>query len=287
MIKNLSFGSDPEYFVINEATKMIVSGIPIIIGSKETPESLGDGYFVQKDNVLAEGNIPPVFHKGDFVATRDQFIYNMEELKRRITEYIKGKYPTLGLFHSDCQELNSAFLSHPEAMQFGCSPYLNAWDDESHVANDLSIENFRTAGFHVHVGFDVHESTIWSRETISSMIARAYDLFVVIPSCLVQVDLRRFENYGGLGQYRDTSYGLECRSLGAYFVKEKYLPWVFDQTVKAIQFATEEENVHKLMYMAMPNISLKDGVSFDTELYTALGISFEDQLIKTKSIIHA
>ena len=52
MIKNFSFGSDPEYFVINESTKKIVSSINIIEGTKEEPETLGDGFFILKDNIL-------------------------------------------------------------------------------------------------------------------------------------------------------------------------------------------------------------------------------------------
>jgi len=139
MIKNLTFGSDPEYFIVNRNTRKIVSSIPIIDGTKEEPEPLGDGFFILKDNILAEGNIPPS-------KTKEGFMYNMQELKNRITEYIQLQYPVLELLHSDCRDVDMTFLSHSEAMQFGCSPYFNAWDKESHRANDLSSENYRTAG---------------------------------------------------------------------------------------------------------------------------------------------
>ena len=139
MIKNLTFGSDPEYFIRNKNTGKIVSSISIINGTKEDPEPLGQGFFILKDNVLAEGNVPPV-------KTKSEFIYVMTELKRRINEYIQKKFPVLELCHADCLEVDMAFLSHPEALQFGCSPFFNAWDTESHKAKDLSEESFRTAG---------------------------------------------------------------------------------------------------------------------------------------------
>lgn len=280
MIKDFTFGSDPEYFVINETTKRIVSSIPLIEGTKEEPESLGDGFFILKDNILVEGNIPPS-------STRSGFLWNMSELERRITAYIKAKYPTLGLCHADCLDVDMVFLSHPEAMQFGCSPYLNAWDDESHRAKDLSEESFRTAGMHVHIGYDTDRDVIWSKQTLNPIIAKAYDLFVVIPSALTYVSQRRFENYGGLGQYRDTAYGLECRSLGGYFASSEHLPWVFDQTMKALDFVQDEENLYKLMYLAKPIAKFAGGkFFFDSTVYRTLGIDFENQLIKTNKTIH-
>ena len=139
MIKDITFGSDPEYFVKNESTGKIVSSIPVIDGTKETPESLGDGYFILQDNILAEGNIPPS-------RTMEMFMYHMAELQKRMTQYIKSKYPVLGLHHDDCLDIDMAFLSHPDAMQFGCSPYMNAWDGQEHRAGDLSSESFRTCG---------------------------------------------------------------------------------------------------------------------------------------------
>jgi len=281
MIKNLTFGSDPEYFVRNETTGMIVSSIPIIEGTKEAPESMGDGYSILKDNILVEGNIPPANDKAGFIA-------NMSELRYRLDTYIKAKYPALGLYHSDCEDVSDMFLSHPDALQFGCSPYLNAWDEESHRAKDMSDVSFRTAGFHIHIGYDTTNDCPWSKETLNKMITRAFDLFVIIPSCLVNVDRRRFENYGGLGQYRQTSYGLECRSLGAFFAAEKYIPWAFDQTLKAIEFVSDEKNLYKLMYIAKPIAKFKAGIfTFESAPYKEIGITLEDQLIPTKKTIHA
>ena len=61
------------------------------------------------------------------------------------------------------------------------------------------------------------------------------------------VDNRRFENYGGLGQFRHTSYGVECRSLGAYFADDKYLPWVIEQSCKALSFVKNPQLAKSLI----------------------------------------
>jgi hypothetical protein len=280
MIKNLTFGADPEYFIRNKNTGKIVSSIPIINGTKEEPEPLGAGFFILKDNILAEGNVPPV-------KTINEFIWVMYELKRRINDYIQTKYPVLEVHHADCLELDMAFLSHPEALQFGCSPYFNAWDDESHRANDLSEESFRTCGAHYHIGYDVEEGIVWSKETINSVFAKAFDIFLTIPSCLVHVDRRRFENYGGLGQYRDTTYGLECRSLGGFFANPDYASWIYLQLQKLISFIQNEENFYRLMYMEKPNVSFKGGIfGYESAPYEYLKIPFEEQLIKTNKTIN-
>ena len=139
MIKNITFGSDPEYFIRNKDKDVIVSGIPFIEGTKDNPQELGNGFYILKDNILAEGNIPP---------TEDpvKFMHNLMELKERINKYLSNIHPSLEVYHSDSMNIHPHFLIHPESLLFGCSPYLNSWDNEEHRANDLSDVNFRTAG---------------------------------------------------------------------------------------------------------------------------------------------
>jgi len=278
MIRNITFGSDPEYFIKNNKTGKIISSIPLIKGSKHNPESLGDGYYVLTDNILAEGNIPPT-------ADPIQFMGNLLELKRRINRYLQEQYDFIELYHDDCMEIDSVFLTHPDALLFGCSPYMNAWDKKEHRANDLSSENFRTAGEHIHIGYDLAPENRHTKEYMNIIIARAFDIFVVIPSAMYHFDARRFFNYGGLGQYRDTSYGVECRSLGAFFGRDELLPWVIEQTCRALSFVKDEENIFALDRMDIPYVTqAKDGsVSVDVSIYEDLGLSFENQLI-TKTV---
>lgn len=273
MIHNITFGSDPEYFIKNRDKNIIISGIPFIEGTKDSPQELEDGFFLLKDNILAEGNIPP---------TEDpiKFMHNLIGLTERINKYLINIHPSLGVHHSDCEEVHPHFLTHPESLLFGCSPYLNAWDDNEHRANDLSSENFRTAGFHIHLGYEKNEENPFSKEIFNKIITKAFDLFVVIPSAEIYVDKRRFENYGGLGQYRNTSYGVECRSLGAFFVDEKYLPWVIEQTCKMLSFVKDYTNSVNLLSMEKPIVKFtKAGLfSFDASIYEEVGLSYKEQI---------
>lgn len=273
MIHNITFGSDPEYFIKNRDKNIIISGIPFIEGTKDSPQELEDGFFLLKDNILAEGNIPP---------TEDpiKFMHNLIGLTERINKYLINIHPSLGVHHSDCEEIHPHFLTHPESLLFGCSPYLNAWDDNEHRANDLSSENFRTAGFHIHLGYEKNEENPFSKEIFNKIITKAFDLFVVIPSAEIYVDKRRFENYGGLGQYRNTSYGVECRSLGAFFVDEKYLPWVIEQTCKMLSFVKDYTNSVNLLSMEKPTVKFtKAGLfSFDASIYEEVGLSYKEQV---------
>jgi hypothetical protein len=118
------------------------------------------------------------------------------------------------------------------------------------------------------------------------IITKAFDLFVIIPSCLIHVDQRRFENYGGLGQYRETSYGVECRSLGGFFADDMYLGWVFDQALKTLEFVRDPWNAGKLLTLEKPLAEFKGGMfAYDSSVYKILGIDFQEQVIKTEKLL--
>lgn len=279
MIKNITYGSDPEFFIYNRDIEKVVPSTFLVDGIKDNPYELEEGYKILRDNILVEGNVP-------VTTTESGFIHSIIELKSKIIKYLKNKYESLEIISSDCMELDPIYLTDPEALLFGCDPYLNAWDDDIHKANDLSSVNYRTAGFHIHIGYDRDDECSLSQLTMNKLIARAFDLFVVIPSYIEQFDIRRFGNYGGVGQYRDTSYGLECRSLGSYFSNDKYLPWVIKQTNKALDYVNKEENLFSLLYMEKPILKTNSNGEFlfDSSIYDELGISFEEQLFDIKKL---
>lgn len=284
MIKNLTFGTDPEFFILNNRLGSVISSIPLIKGTKENPESLGDGFYLLADNVLAEGNVPPS-------RTVEEFIQTMDELKKRIQEYFNVKFPAfadnLQLLSDDCRRMDPMFLNHPDALQFGCSPYLNAWDDKEHKASDLSSSLYRTAGFHIHIGYDL-DTRLWYKSVFNKLMAKAFDLFVTIPSYSVHFDVMRFVNYGGLGQYRNTSYGLECRSLGGAFTDSEYIPWVINQVVKMTEWVKIESNVYKLLHLSKPETRISNGLfTFDASVYEDLDLSYNEQLFKITNLTYA
>jgi hypothetical protein len=282
MIKNITFGSDPEYFLKNKNENIILSAIPFIKGDKHSPQSLGNGFYILKDNILVEGNVPPT---SDPV----KFMNNLIELKTRINKYFSYINSTLTVHHDDCLDIAPHFLTHPEALMFGCSPYINAWDDNEHRANDLSSENFRTAGFHIHIGYELTSDNPFTKEIFNKIIAKAFDIFVIIPSLEIKADRRRFENYGGLGQYRNTSYGVECRSLGGFFVDEQYLPWVIEQVCRMLSYLKDYGNASSVLAIDKPVVKFisEDTVTFEANIYEDLQLSYREQLFNDKYKIYA
>lgn len=260
MIKNITIGSDPEFFLVKKG--LIVSSVDYIDGSKHFPYPLGDDYHVLKDNVLVEGNIPPT-------KTKKEFIDTMNNLKERIVDLIGEEF---SLISADSAEFDRIDLMHPEAQEFGCSPYKNAWNNEELMADDLSEINFRVAGFHIHIGYTLDSSkSDYKYEDLNILIAKAFDYFVVYPSRLEHSDPIREEYYGGFGNYRDKPYGVEVRSLGGHFTSNKYLSWVYDQTIKTLEYCKDIENLEKLksidnptknpeLYYKILNINLKEQI---------------------------
>ena len=134
--------------------------------------------------------------------------------------------------------------------------------------------------FHIHLGYTLDENNPFKKEVFNKIITRAFDIFVIIPSAEIYVDKRRFENYGGLGQYRNTSYGVECRSLGAFFANEKYLPWVIEQTCKMLSFVKNHDNAISILSMEKPIVKFSaTGIfSFDASIYEDLSLSYKEQI---------
>lgn len=254
--ESLLVGSDPEFFV--EKNGKIKSSIGIIPGTKNDTVTI-EQFEILKDNVLVEGNIPPA-------RSRDEFIATMENLKEVIFKYFKVKAISKNSHNFDQSELQDE-----EAREFGCSSYLNAWEACSVKAANLAEYNTRTAGFHIHIGYDMITSDI-EKSRLDSLIAKAFDYFCVIPSRNHMPDAFRDENYGALGSYREKPYGLEVRGLGGYFSNSQYLGWVYDRVIDTIDYCSIIENLEKLELITTPNFTLGE--------YEQLGINFNNVTIK-------
>jgi len=275
-ISKITIGSDPEFFIQNKKGK-VISSIGLIEGTKYNPTDMGDGYAVFKDNVLGEGNIPPT-------ETREGFIANMRRLKEIMNEVLAEHDASIK--SSDVEEFDTKDLNHVEANIFGCDAYNNAWSKRMLAAPSLEGKNYRTAGFHIHVGYT---STFEDIEDLhlNNLITKAFDAFVVLPSYLEYFDARRVGNYGGLGQYRNKFYGLECRSLGGFFTQDKYLPWVYDRVQQCLEACSKEAFLVKIDALAEPDI--EDVNQSIKIMYKTLELDIEKLVFKTpkKQLKHA
>jgi len=265
MIKNITIGSDPEFLIYKDDKP--VSSIGIIDGTKADPQEVEPGYGVLKDNVLIEGNIPPA-------KSKEEFINNFKNLKRIMSEILEiGGYR---LVCDDSAKYSEDQLDNDEARTFGCAGFFNAWTMRFGNVQGLLGLPARTCGFHVHMGYTYEGE--YEDDWIALYIARAFDYFVTYPSRLEHDDEIRAKYYGDYGNFRITSYGVECRSLGGWFTQDKYLEWVYDQTIKTLEFCSNENNLKLLDKVTSPE-------SNPEENYKILNINLEDQLYGDINII--
>lgn len=264
MFKNITIGSDPEFFIYKDNAP--VSSIGIINGEKHSPDEVEPGYGVLKDNVLIEGNIPPADNKEDFVN-------NFKNLKRIMSDILAvGGYK---LVCADSASFTKEQLKDPKAREFGCAPYINAWTMGMKSPVDLGKMPVRVAGCHIHTGYEY--SGDLAPEYVALYITRAFDYFVVYPSRLINNDPIRAQFYGDYGNFRITSYGVECRSLGGFFGQDKYLNWIYDQTMKVFDYCSNPDNIKLLDLVESPDINTE-------ESYGILGINLEEQLYEDTTV---
>lgn len=242
-VQNYLIGSDPELFIVDSSkNNKIISSIGLIPGEKGhayRPADLGEGFGLQIDNILAEYNVPPTAHKEDFVAS-------MMIMKDWIRDFVKKANPNYDVCCKASAMVDDDQLTSDEAKLFGCSPDFNAWTCMQNPRPEGDSTNLRTTGCHFHIGYDDHDMDT------SVELVRVLDIFLGVPSVLIDKDDRRRELYGKAGCFRLTSYGVEYRVMSGYFIDTPELVgWCFDQITKAIDFFNaggkyDEEDVAKI-----------------------------------------
>ena len=264
LFKIETLGADPEFFAINTEKEVVPSSM-FIEGTKKDPQPIGNGYFVQKDNILLEGNIPPA-------KTGQEFIANLMYLQ----SYFKGLLAKKAclLKCSDSMQVSDELANSEDGMSFGCSSTKNAWTLEEDDTPILS-SNHRTAGFHIHIGYS--SSTYYDKEEFNVLVAKAFDLFVVTPARMHYNDAIRNFNYGTLGTYRDTSYGIECRALGGYFLDKAYLPWIVFNLFKMEKYLQFIENHYAIECLDLSDIP----TTLNSKFYEIAEVSIKDLLFST------
>lgn len=256
MIKLNKIGSDPEFGIVDNNGRALPSFM-FIEGTKNNPEEFQDGFFLLKDNLLIEGNIPPA-------SSKEEFIENMEFLKTLANAVLTPKGAKIVCV--DSLEYGPEFINTEEAQVFGCASFDHAYS-EAVMRAPKNKTNSRTVGFHLHYSYDI-QTVKYDQEDINYVLAKAFDYFLTIPSDKIHYCKDRRESYGLLGSFRHTYYGLECRQLGGFFTQKQYLEWAWDQSVKMFDFVSNEENFKKLQSIKFPK----------EEHYELLGINLEEQI---------
>ena len=215
-------GADPELFLV-DAAGAYVAACGLIGGTKREPQPLaiGPGFAVQEDNVTVEYNIPPA-------QSRDEFVHNIAKAMSHLTDMVHAK--GLSFASTSAVVFPESELWHPASREFGCEPDYNAWRNGAVNPRPKARNvNLRTCGGHVHVGHDFATA-----DDIFNFIKHA-DLFLGVPSVLMDEGETRKELYGKPGAFRFKPFGCEYRVLSNFWTLTPELTgWVWDATNAAL-----------------------------------------------------
>lgn len=251
-MNNITIGTDAELFLTHN--KKIISSIGLLGGTKDNPKPIGEGCFIQEDNILAEFNIPPVNNSLDFI----KYI-------KYAKDHINLTYPELELLCSSSEIIDNSILVNEKALEFGCEPdcIVDLFEDRDNYTMDehdqMNIKkasnNLRTAGFHIHIGYDN------PNEETNRELVKMFEKYVTMPLLHLDPDTHnRRSMYGKCGSYRHKSYGVECRSLGGYFLKDlKLVALVYEHVFQMLnKFINENERVSKEEFKKIKQIVNKE-----------------------------
>lgn len=217
-------GADPEMFMADRLGQL-KAACDRIGGSKDhpMPMGLGDGYFIQEDNVAIEFNIPPAENKLAFHESLERAIQN---ISKNIEDMYQFQLVNLSAASFPKEELDS-----PAAQVFGCDPDYNAWTGMRNPRPSASDATLRSCGGHIHVGYD-------NQAVLPYRLIKHMDLFLGVPSVLMDQGELRKQLYGKAGACRIKPYGVEYRTLSNFWVFSKELrEWAWSSTEKALNAA--------------------------------------------------
>jgi hypothetical protein len=194
----------------------IRSVIGLIGGSKLRPLQVGEGFFVQEDNVALEFNIPPATRKSEFIKYIQAGVGHCRAALTKVN---------LHMHIAGSVDMPDSELQSPSAFEFGCNPFHNAWSFEKPKALSMDmLDNpaTRFAAGHVHIGIP----GITSDPLLRAYWARALDVCLAAPALwwMTEVELAqervRRTMYGKAGSFRPKPYGLEYISLSNFWIKD-------------------------------------------------------------------
>ncbi len=212
----MRLGCDPEVF-LQDVSGNPVSAIGYIKADKWNPLQIPDmpaGYTLQEDNVSLEYGIPPA-------ASAQEFIGSINAVMARSKEWI----PNLSFSKLSCIIFPEKEMQHPLAHIFGCEPDFDAWSLKTNKKPEPPYANMRSAGGHVHVETQ--------KDPVD--VIRKMDLFLGVPSVLMDSGEDRKKLYGKAGAHRVKSYGVEYRTLSNFWIfEDRLIQWVWNNTEKAL-----------------------------------------------------
>lgn len=228
--KTLLVGTDAE-IPIRLVTGEFFPVTGLIGGTKAEPRplrKLGDGFYVQEDNVNLEFNTPPA-------KTPEEFQKNVKKTILHLSSMLP---PTMELCIVGHAEYNPKFLRDSRLSEFGCVPDYNVYTQAENPKPKAKNPNLRSASAHIHVG--------WNNPTDEDRDALVKLLDLTIGLRWIGLDdMKRKELYGKAGTFRPKDYGLEYRVLDNCWLDfESGRPaTVFSQVEEAVNLLNSGERL--------------------------------------------
>lgn len=229
----MRLGCDPEVFLVNQQGKFIaINGY--INADKNNPLQVPDmaqGFTLQEDNVSLEYGIPPA-------ATSKEFQEYISAVMEKSRSWLP---PDVDFSKSSCTIFEEDQLQHPMSRVFGCEPDYCAYTKQANPKPVPPHPGMRSAGGHIHVETDLDPVEV----------VKAMDVFLGVPSVLMDDGKERKKLYGKAGAFRYKPYGVEYRTLSNFWVFDSSLiDWVWKQTEKALAYIKEKGTVSDSMAKA-------------------------------------
>lgn len=218
----MRLGTDPEVFLQNKSGKHIaINGF--INANKWAPLQIDDlptGFTLQEDNVALEYGIPPA-------ASADEFVSHIQTVMEESRKWLPSD---LDFSKLSCTVFEDDQLRHPLSQVFGCEPDFNVYTRKPNPSPCPPNPNMRSAGGHIHV-----ETKLDPNE-----VGKAMDLYLAVPSVLMDTGHERKKMYGNAGAVRYKPYGVEYRTLSNFWIfSPKTIRWVWSQTARALAAVKE------------------------------------------------
>jgi len=221
-----TIGCDPEVFLQDKLTDKYKSAVDLIGGTKHNPKQLDfSGNALLEDNVTVEFNTQPA---NNYITFEKAIKKNLQA----ITELL----PNYKISQESAVSFPQEELETPQANIFGCEPDYNAYTKKINPPPYSPNPFLRSAGGHIHIGHPIAKKE-------PEKVIQACDLFLGIPSILLDPKPLRRELYGKSGAYRKKSYGVEYRSLSNFWIfNSTFIEWVYTQVSRALSFVDEKNN---------------------------------------------
>lgn len=240
-VNNLLIGSDPEAMIVHSESGKMISAVGLIPGTKEEPVSIGNGCFIQADNVNVEWCLPPSNNPKDFIKNLK---YCVEHTNKILPQGHRV------LFKSS-HEFDDDQLLTKEALEFGCDQDFCAYNEDIHTPNPKPTSanpNLRSCGGHIHFGsvnlINPVDATFFLKRYVEPLLGVA--LVALDP------DQRRKELYGKAGAFRLKPYGIEYRTPSNFWLTTpELIEFVFDLIYTRMIDVRAEDAPYRVLFKDM------------------------------------